>query len=201
LGDGNCASPTFASLATPFGLWSLLGKSLATISDARLGHRTEVATVIERLLRITGEDDVEIERKFLEPLCCKLPTRISIVSNELPRLPDVSGAIVSRMLVLRLTETFLGKEDTKLTERLLAERPGILLWAIAGWCRLRAVGSFRQPDTAFELLGDLKDLSSPISEFVRDCCDEGPEHSVQRSELFEAYTEWCKKKGPSTRRG
>lgn len=39
LGQGNVSAPTLASMSTNFGLWPLIGKSLAVISDARLsGH-------------------------------------------------------------------------------------------------------------------------------------------------------------------
>ena len=33
-----------------------------------------------------------------------------MLSNEMPRLPDTSGALASRFIVLRLTESFYGKE-------------------------------------------------------------------------------------------
>ena len=64
--------------------------------------------------------------------------------------------------MLRLTNTFLGKEDTQLTEKLRGELPGILLWAIAGWQRLRERGHFVQPEAGRELAGEMKDLSSPV---------------------------------------
>ena len=51
---------------------------------------------------------------------------------------------MSRMVLLRMTRSFYGREDHGLTEKLLAKREGILLWAIEGWRRLpaNAVGSF-----------------------------------------------------------
>ena len=44
------------------------------------------------------------------------------------------------MILLRLTETFYGREDTTLTATLTNELPGILLWAIEGWKRFAAGG-------------------------------------------------------------
>ena len=41
-----------------------------------------------------------------------------------------------------LTESFYGREDKALTTRLLAELPGILLWSIEGWRRLRRERGF-----------------------------------------------------------
>jgi putative DNA primase/helicase len=147
IGEANVAGPTLASLATNFGLWPLLGKSVAIVSDARLSGRADQAVVVERLLSISGEDAQTVDRKYAEPVTCKLPCRLMIFSNELPRLVDASGALAGRMILLRLVRSFYGSEDPGLTERLLAERPGILLWAIEGWRRLRERGHFLQPES------------------------------------------------------
>ena len=195
IGRENVCGPTLASLSTNFGLWPLVGKSLAIVSDARLGGRTDSQIVVERLLSISGEDCLTIDRKNLEPLTVKLPTRLMIFTNELPRLGDSSGALAGRMILLRLNRSFFGCEDTGLTERLLTERPGILLWAIEGWRRLRARGCFVQPTAADELLTELNDLTSPVSVFVRECCNVGPEYEVQRGDLYEAYAAWAKEHG------
>ena len=74
VGRGNVAGPTLASLGTNFGLSPLIGKPLAIISDARLGNAPS-HTVVERLLSLTGEDTLTIDRKFREPWTGKLPTR------------------------------------------------------------------------------------------------------------------------------
>src|ERR1700730_13225183 len=104
----------------------------------------------------------DVDRKFLTTVSAKLYARFMLFTNELPKLHDSSGALPGRMILLRLTRSWYGKEDTALMDRLLAELPGILLWAIAGWQRLRDRGHFIQPDAGKELLGDLEDLSSPI---------------------------------------
>ena len=195
IGRANVCGPTLASLSTNFGLWPLIGKSLAIISDARLGGRTDSQAVVERLLSISGEDCLTIDRKNLEPLTVKLPTRLMIFSNELPRLGDASGALAGRMILLRLKQSFFGREDTTLTDRLLTERPGILAWAIQGWQRLRTRGYFVQPTAADELLTELSDLASPVSVFVRECCNVGPEYEARRADLYAAYAEWAKEHG------
>ena len=87
-------------LGTNFGLSPLIGKPLAIISDARLGD-TPSHTVVERLLSITGEDMLTVDRKFREPWSGKLPARFTILSNELPKFKDSSGAIANRLLICR----------------------------------------------------------------------------------------------------
>ncbi len=195
VGPANVAGPTLAGLGMNFGLWPLLGKSVAIVSDARLSGRTDAAIVVERLLSISGEDALTIERKFLEPVTCKLSARFMVLTNELPRLGDSSGALAGRMILLRMTKSFYGHEDMALSDRLLAERPGILLWAIEGWRRMRERGRFIQPDSAAELMGDLQELSSPIGQFVQECCHLEPARRAAVEDLFDAWRLWCDQKG------
>lgn len=118
-----------------------------------------------------------------------------ILTNELPELHDASGAFARRILPLQLTEGWLGKEDTTLSERLCSELPGILLWSREGWLRLRKRGHFVGPESAKPLIGDLNDLSSPVAAFVDECCELGPKCEVLRLDLYRAYTEWCEQQG------
>lgn len=195
VGEANVAAPTLASLGMNFGLSPLVGKSLAIISDARLSGRADQVAVVERLLSITGEDSLTIDRKHLSPITLQLGVRFVVLSNELPRLSDASGAIVSRFILLRTTRSWLGKEDKTLTDRLTRELPGILLWAITGWSRLRQRGYFVQPESSIEALNDMRDLASPVAAFVRECCEVAPGHCVGTSELFDAWAKWCESQG------
>ena len=195
IGTENVAGPTLASLASPFGLWSLINRSVAIVPDARLSGRSDRATVVERLLSISGEDFLTIERKCLTSVHAKLPTRIIVLSNEIPRLADASGTIASRMICLRMTKSFYGVEDLVLIETLLAELPGILLWAIGGWKRLRERGHFQQPASGAGIVEEMEGLASPVTVFLRDRCNVGAEFEVDRQELFDAYLEWAKDEG------
>ncbi len=191
LGRANVCGPTLGSLGMNFGLWPLLHKRLAIISDARLSGRTDQAVVVERLLSISGEDAITVDRKHLSPWTGKLPTRFLILTNELPKLTDASGALASRFILLCLTRSWYGREDHELTDRLLEELPGILNWSIAGWQRLNERGHFVQPASAAEALQDLEDLSSPIRAFVRERCEIGPGLCVDVETLFAAWQDYC----------
>jgi len=195
VGPGNVAGPTLGSLTTNFGLMPLLGKSVAVISDARLSGRADAATITERLLAISGEDAITVDRKHRDPLTVKLPTRFVLVSNELPRLGDASGALCGRLIILRLTRSWYGKEDPQLFDRLRAELPGILLWAVEGWRRLRDRGRFVQPLSGAGLVEDMEDLSSPVGAFVREWCVVAPGFRVEVSELYREWRGWCEAHG------
>jgi putative DNA primase/helicase len=195
LGPENVASLSFSSLPSQFGAESLIGKTLAVAGDARLSGRVDQAALVERLLSISGEDRIAIDRKYRAPWEGTLPTRLMLLSNELPELRDASLALANRLLIVALRRSFLGREDRELTGTLLAERPGILLWAIAGWRRLQERGSFVSPESSQGAMVALKDLSSPLSVFVAECCLLGPERRITVERLYEAYKLWCYRQG------
>jgi len=195
VGLDSTVAPTLAGLGTNFGLAPLIGKHVAIISDARLGSRADQHAIVERILSISGEDAITVDRKFLPAWTGRLLTRFIILSNELPRLADASGALASRFIVLVLTNSFYGREDQGLTDRLFGEMRGILNWSIAGLQRLRGRGYFIQPDSAAEAVQDLEDLGSPIGAFLRDCCVVAPGQMVEIERLFEVWTEWRKAHG------
>jgi putative DNA primase/helicase len=195
LGRDNVAGPTLSSLTQNFGLAPLIGKPLAVISDARLGGRADASMVVERLLAITGEDAITVDRKFREAWTGRLPTRFLILTNELPRIADASGALASRFIVLLLTKSFYGHEDTTLTRKLLAELPSILQWAIDGRDRLVKRGHFVQPASAKQAADELADLGSPIGAFLRDCCIVDSARCVDCQRFYDAWTTWCRDQG------
>lgn len=191
LGPHHVAAPTLASLATNFGLSPLISKPLALISDARLSTRADSKIVVERLLSISGEDSLTIDRKYRDPWTGRLPTRFLILTNELPRLSDASGALASRFVLFVLQQSFYGKENPNLTTELLAEAPAIFNWALDGVDRLQERGYFENPESSAEALQQMEDLSSPIGAFIRDRCVVHFEASVERETLWTAWKTWC----------
>lgn len=194
VGKGNVTGPTLASLASNFGLSPLLGKPLAVVSDARLGGSGS-HQVVERLLTISGEDTIDVDRKYKEPWTGRLPTRFLILSNELPRFGDASGAIAHRFIVLTMQKSWLGRENTNLTEELTEELPGILNWALAGLARLNQQGRFTEPASSVDAVLAMKDDASPMSAFIREVCEVGAGYEVQVDDLWKAWRNWCEDNG------
>jgi len=191
LGERNVCGPTLANLSEQFGLSILIGKPAAIVSDARIGGRADVQVIAERLLSISGEDTLSVPRKFLVDWNGKLPTRFTLMTNELPRLEDASGALASRFLLLTLTESFYGREDHDLFSRFIPELPGILNWALAGWDRLYTRGRFVQPAAAESVIREFEDLGSPINAFLRERCEVGKGFETPVDKLFDAWKAWC----------
>jgi putative DNA primase/helicase len=192
-GPALVAGPTLSSLSTNFGLQPLLGKTLAIISDARISSGQSVIT--ERLLSISGEDMLTVDRKNRDAWTGTLPTRIVMLTNELPRLNDSSGALASRFVPLETTVSFFGREDPHLTDKLLGELPGILNWALAGLDDLREVGRILTPESGQDIAQAMEDLASPVAAFVRECCTVAPGQQSLKDDVFTAWQIWCARQG------
>jgi putative DNA primase/helicase len=188
---GSVAGPTMSSLAETFGLEPLITKSLAIVSDARIGARTDKSAITERLLSISGEDTMTVHRKFKSAWHGRMTTRFMILTNELPSLTDGSGALAGRFVVSILTKSFFGKEDPALTNKLATELSGILNWSIEGYRRLRDRGYFVQPKSSVNALDEIETLAAPVKAFIRDLCETGPGLSVEVDILWGAYKDWC----------
>ncbi len=195
VGEANVAAPTLSSLAGPFGLQPLIGKTVCLCPESRLTGRSDTQAIVERLLSVSGEDPQSVDRKHLTPWHGTLASRFVLLGNEFPRLSDYSDAILGRLVVLKMTQSWHGKETLDLGSRIQAELPGILLWAIAGWQRLHQRGRFIQPASGQEELKDATSLLNPIGSFLNEQCLIGQEHKASPSELYEAWKAWCQRNG------
>ena len=198
IGRKNTAGPTLNSLGGEFGLAPLIGKTLAVISDARFAGK-DASVVVERLLSISGEDTLTVNRKYRDQWTGKLPSRLHVLSNELPKLGDASTAIVGRVVLLMLSHSWLGREDHGLEPALQDELSGILNWALAGLRRLTVENKncFTRLPSAEDAVTAMRDLASPVAAFVREKCTIKPDNEVVIDELYSAFKRWAEDNGHS----
>ena len=189
VGRDSVVWPSLAAVGTNFGLQPLIGKALAIIPDARLGRGA--SQIVERLLTISGEDGITVDRKYKEPWTGQMTARFMIISNEIPRFGDASGAIAKRFVLLTLRQDWLGREDTSLADELLTELGGIFKWALDGLDRLTGNGAFEEPAASREAISTMEDLTSPVAAFARDRCNLGHRYEIPVKDLFAAWKDWC----------
>ena len=147
------------------------------------------------MLSISGGDVVSVQRKHTTDWTGVLRARVVIISNDLPRIRDVSGALTSRFVPLVFTRSFLGREDLTLKDNLLTELSAILNWGLDGRDRLVARGRFALPDASREALTQIAELSSPVAGFVQDCCEVTESATERQDATFAAWQQWCERHG------
>jgi putative DNA primase/helicase len=196
IGQRNYESFTLKSLSGEFGLQNLVGKSVMVDSDARSALKAEdMQTAIERLLSISANDKVIVNRKNKLPISVRLGVRPVIMSNELPSFMDSSNAINDRMVMLKMRKSFLGREDTGLKKRVAAEVQGVFNWALEGLQDLEETGKLIQPSSALNYIDTLSEGASPHEQFLRTFCtvgEPGDEDSwCHHSQLVQMWKNYC----------
>lgn len=195
LGRSMVSSPSLHSLGGTHGLENLVDKRMCLISDARLSNRQDIMAVIEVLLRLVANDPLDVNRKYKRALQTALDARVMMLSNEMPQLSDNSDAINSRFLILKLKESFYGREDFHLLDKLRDDLPSIAAWAVEGYRRLRQRGGFLEPKSSINARDEWYQENNPLSQFIEDRCELDPAAKVEMTVLFEAYKAWSESRG------
>ena len=117
------------------------------------------------------------------------------MSNELPALEDASSALSSRFVLLTMTNSFLNREDHDLLEKLIAELPGILNWALGGWFRLNKHKRFTVPSSSESALTELEELGSPVATFAGEWCEFSSSYQVEIKTVYSTWKQWCLSEG------
>ena len=192
LGQHNTVAPQMDELVDSFGLQPWLNKLLASFTDARVTGRN-TGGIVSQLLRIVGGDTITVNRKNKESWNGYLPTRIMVYSNEALQLSESSNALTGRMLVLSMTNSFIGKEDVTLASRLEDELSGIFNWCLEGHKRRTARQSqrFVQPESGLDLLATMEELGNPMMTFIEDVLIFDFDQSVSKDALFACYKRWA----------
>jgi putative DNA primase/helicase len=191
VGKGNTASCASRALAKgDFVFDGFRGKSLIVFPDMRV--KSDVAEdVLEKLLNISGEDTVGINRKKKSYLYEKLNCRLLIVANLFPDFKDATGALSARIIPFQFNESFEGREDRRLEARLNAELPGIVNWALGGLKALRQEESFTLGPVARSMVASAYHQGAPLADFVCSHLIEDPEGCVGKTELYNVYKSWA----------
>lgn len=196
VGRENTSNINLSTLTRQFGLSGLIGKRL-NIIDEISGNYFE-SDVVKRL--ISGQTMAAEVKYRPDPLEFTPIAKHIFTVNELPKINDTSQALYRRFIIVPFTRTFQGKPDTRLEEKLTAELPGILNWAIEGLKSLRIMNHFNETDKNHEALRKFKAENSPIVEFLTEFYESVPpdqmrKYLVRYTSLYKAYKEYCQENG------
>jgi len=173
-------------------LAELTGARFVGISETKRDVQLEESVVKQ----ITGNDTISARSPYGKPFGYRPQFKIWMSTNHKPEIPDGSEAIWDRMRLIPFTQRFEGKKaDADLPEKLREELPGVLAWAIRGcveWVSQGGLGSSEAVDRA---TAAYRAETDTLEQFFQDRCYFYPEARVKRSELSEAWEEWCDEQG------
>ena len=178
--------------AHPTAIADLFGRRIAVCQEIENGRMFAESTVKQ----LTGGDIVRA-RHMREDFWSFSPThKLFLAANHKPTVRGTDHAIWRRIRLIPFTVT-IGEEkkDPQLLEKLLAERPGILRWAVEGclaWQRMKGLHAPKEVDDATLSYRHEQDV---VGEFIEDRCDVAPHFVVHARELLRDYRAWCEQNG------
>lgn len=169
----------------------LKGARLVAAAEAEQGKR-----LAESLIKqLTGGD--RISARFLRAEWFDFdPTfKIWLSTNHKPVIRGTDLGIWRRIRLIPFTVTIPQHErDEALAEKLLAELPGILNWALAG-CRDWLQHGLGLPQEVQEATKSYREEMDILGTWLGDCCVEGINHQAAAAELYASYKRWCEGNG------
>lgn len=181
--------------ATP-DIAKLTGKRFVTASEANEGTRINES----RIKSITGRDPITARFLYQSEFTFTPEFKLWLSVNHLPRVRDDSDGFWSRPHQIPFNQTYTGREDKELKDKLLQESDGILAWAIRGMLDWRENGLL-PPDVTLRAKKDYRMRQEPLSEFYDDECVFHPAAYIHVSDLFAAYHRWLDEKRSRFRLG
>ena len=190
LGSENVSNIPWQNLADRFNKAELFGK-LANIFADLPSKSIDDNGMFKAL---TGEDFTTAERKNKDPFSFRPYARFLFSCNEIPRnYGDRSEGFYRRLIIIRFEKSVpKGKRDPNLTEKLAAERDGILMWALSGLKRLIASGyEFNETEKTVAELERYRIESNSVLSFAKMYCICEEKGAEVRDDLFLRYKEYC----------
>ena len=154
---------------------------------------------VNLLKRTTGEDEITAEEKFKKEFNFKNYAKMIFLTNELPETPDKTDAFYRRYYPIIFPFAFTKDEaDPLIIEKLSDKEFQGLLYK----CLYEVIPEFigrgfrfsEDPDT--DVLREMfEERSSPILQFIRSKCVEGPGLKVPKWVFKHMLNQWMRERG------
>lgn len=175
----------------PTDLASLAGARMVTASELPPGKAWNEA----RIKSLTGGDPITARRMRQDFFTFEPQFTLMIAGNHMPSFRGIDEATRARVLLIPFAETIPPDErDPSLADRLRAEWPAILRWAIDGALEWQDIGLSPPPavDAASE---EYMDDEDELGQFVGECLHPDAEAFVLNRDLYQTFRQWSEDRG------
>jgi putative DNA primase/helicase len=196
LGDyaANAPMDTFMETRSdrhPTDLAGLRGARFVASIETEQGRRWNES----KIKTITGGD--KISARFMrQDFFDYTPTyKLLVAGNHKPSIRNVDEAMKRRLHMIPFTVTIPPeRRDGKLTEKLLAERDGILGWALEGCLLWQRVGLTR-PQSVLDATDEYFEAEDAMGRWIQERCVLAPNATALTFELFGDWKQWAESNG------
>ena len=170
---------------------ALAGSRLVTVSETPEGSRLNESLVKD----LTGGDIITARFLRAEFFQFTPQFKIWIRGNHKPRIHGTDDGIWRRMMLIPFTVQIPDAEvDPDLPERLRAELPGILNWALDGCLQWQSEG-LKPPRSVLDAVSEYRSEMDLLGQFVNECCIVATQAKASASALYAQYRQWCDESG------
>ncbi len=185
--QSSAPSPEIAELA---------GARLVEVSEIQEGHRLNEALIKD----VTGGDPISARFLHCNPFTFLPAFKVWMYGNHKPAIRGKDDGIWRRVRIIPFLQQFKGTpdkpvpgylpKDTALPDKLQAELPGILAWAVQGCLRWQKEGLPIPPSVA-DATDAYRAEMDLLKDFIEDQCIVGRQLIVTKKALWEAYEKWA----------
>jgi putative DNA primase/helicase len=166
---------------------------LARLNGARLVVGSEIdygRRLAEALIKqITGGDKIAARFLYQEDVEFTPVAKVILAANHKPSIQGTEPAIWNRVRLIPFNQVF-STPDQHMLDRLRAELPGILNWAIEGCLSWQTTG-LGMPTEIRTATQDYRNEEDALASFIDDHCVVSPNARAMSSQLYAKYISWC----------
>lgn len=169
----------------------LPGVRFAVTSETNANRRFDEAKV----KHWTGNEKISAEAKYERPFDFYPQFKLWMATNHRPEIRGTDDAIWTRLRVIPFDREIPPEEKMPdLREKLLAEAPGILAWAIGGCLAWQASG-LATPKVISDAVDAYREDMDSLKKWLSDACFIDVNATVPKGELWASYLDWCHSTG------
>lgn len=169
-------------------LAALRGSRLVSVCEFDDGERLAEATI----KTLTGGDRVSCRFLYGEFFEYLPNFKILLIGNHKPKIRGCDHGIWRRIHMLLFEVTIPEDErDPRLQEKLMAELPGILAWAVRGCLEWQRDG-LNPPQKVLAAVNEYRHDEDIFKQWIDECCLTGPEYQATPAALLESFIDFSK---------
>lgn len=156
----------------------------------------EGMTLSESVIKdLTGNDTLTARFMRAEFFDFAPTHKLWIYGNHKPEIHGTDTAIWDRVKLIPFdVEIPKSERDPLLPQKLMAELPGILAWAVRGNMLWQRMG-IAAPEIVAQATGEYRTEQDTVGQFLIDCCETGISYEVAAGSLYRTYEAWAKQLG------
>lgn len=172
-------------------LSGMRGKRMATAVEASEGRSLDEAVIKQ----IVGGDTISVRQMYKDAFDMRPKFKLWMASNYKPAIRGMDKGIWRRIHLIPFQNNLKpGQRDDRLSDKLRAELPGILAWAVRGAMEHHRLGGGNKglapPKKVLEAVEEYKEEQNTLGRFIEERCTLRADLKTPAGDLLKAINEW-----------